>query len=101
MYSTIKRTIKNINMLNTISANDLKTRGVKILEEISGVVDSDQQEILVNVRGKTRYAILPIAYYNKLREMELGMALKESLEDIQAGRFTVETAEEHLKNISK
>jgi hypothetical protein len=86
-------------MLNTISANELKTRGVKILEEISD--DADRKEVLVNVRGKTKYAILSIEYYNKLRELELEMALKESLEDIKAGRFTVETAEEHLKKISK
>jgi hypothetical protein len=86
-------------MLNTISANDLKTRGVKILEEISD--EADRQEVLINVRGKTKYAILSIAYFNKLRELELEMALKESLEDIKTGRYTTETADEHLKNISK
>ena len=86
-------------MLNTISANDLKIRGVKILEEISD--EMEHQEVLVNVRGKTKYAILSIEYYNKLRELELGMALKESLEDIKTGRYTVETADEHLKRISK
>ena len=86
-------------MDNSISANDLKTRGVKILEEISD--ENDHKEVLVNVRGKTKYAILSIEYYNKLRELELEMAWRESLEDIKAGRFTIETAEEHLKNISK
>jgi PHD/YefM family antitoxin component YafN of YafNO toxin-antitoxin module len=88
-----------LKMLNTISANDLKTRGVKLLEEMSD--ETDRQEVLVNVRGKTKYAILSIEYYNRLRELELEMALKESMEDIKAGRYSVETAEEHLKNISK
>lgn len=86
-------------MVNSISANELKTRGVKILEEIGN--EEDQKEILVNVRGKTKYAILSIEYYNKLREYELEMALKESLDDIKDGRFTIESADEHLKNISK
>lgn len=86
-------------MLNTISANDLKTRGVKILEELSE--NSDNQEVMVNVRGKTKYAILSIEYYNKLRELELEKALIESLGDIKAGRFTVETVDDHLKKISK
>lgn len=45
-------------MNNSIAANELKTRGVKILEEIGN--NTDVNEILVNVRGKTKYAILSI-----------------------------------------
>jgi PHD/YefM family antitoxin component YafN of YafNO toxin-antitoxin module len=86
-------------MLHTISANDLKTRGVRILEEISD--SAGHQDVLVNVHGKTKYAILSIEYYNKLRELELEMALKESLEDIKSGRYTIETADKHLKKIFK
>lgn len=86
-------------MLNTISANDLKTRGVKLLEEISN--KKEPQEVLVNVRGKTKYAILPIDYYNKLRELELESALQESFRDISEGRYTIETVDTHLKNLAK
>lgn len=87
-------------MANIISANELKTRGVKLLEEISHT-ESGLLETIVSVRGKAKYAILSIEYYNKLRELELEMALKDSLEDVKEGRYKIESAGEHLKNISK
>jgi hypothetical protein len=86
-------------MLSTIEANDLKVRGVKLIEQY--VSENEQQEVLVNVRGKTKYAILPIKYFNKLRECEIESALKESLDDIKSGKIFIESVDKHIKRISK
>ena len=85
-------------MKNVITANELKTRGINIIENKE---TKNNQEILVSVRGVTKYAILPIDYFNKLREYEIEAALKQSLSDIKNGKFIVESVFKHIKRISK
>ncbi len=79
-------------MSHKITANELKVRGIKMLE-------NDTQEILVSVRGVTKYAILPIEYYNKLREFEIAIALQESLADLKDKKHKKESIDSHLKRI--
>lgn len=95
--SMIVSIVNNTIMSRSITANELKTRGVKILEELQ----SDDEEILINVRGKIKYAVLPISYFNKLREQELESAYNDSLEDIKSGRYNEESVEKHIKRITK
>ena len=83
-------------MSNKITANDLKTKGVSILEEITSM----NNEAIITVRGKNKYVVLSIEEYNQLREYELEAAIKESLEDIKNGRIIEESIEEHIKRIS-
>ena len=85
-------------MKNTITANELKTRGIKVIENTKA---DKNQEILISVRGVTKYAILPIEYFNRLREYEIEIALKESLSDIKNGKFIEESVSKHIKRISK
>jgi len=82
-------------MKNIITANDLKVRGISIIDEVS----SSNQEVVITVHGKDKYVVLPIDEYNKLREYELDAAIKESLEDIKNGRIIEESVEKHLKRI--
>ncbi|MHB1686526.1 MAG: type II toxin-antitoxin system prevent-host-death family antitoxin [Ignavibacteriaceae bacterium] len=84
-------------MAQIITANDLKTKGVTILDQES----SGGNEVIVTVRGKNKYVILPIEKYNYLRECELEAALLETKRDIKEGRFIKEPVEKHVKRITR
>lgn len=81
--------------MSTISANDLKTRGIAAIEAAL----TDQTEALVSVRGKDRFIIMELDHYNYLRECELEAALAESRADIEAGRFIEESAKDHIARL--
>ena len=84
-------------MAQTITANELKTKGVTILnDETTGGT-----EVIITVRGKTKFVVLPIAQYNYLRECELEAALLESKRDIKEGKFIKESVEKHIKRITR
>jgi PHD/YefM family antitoxin component YafN of YafNO toxin-antitoxin module len=75
-----------------ISANDLKTKGVAVIEAML----AEHSEAIVSVRGKDRFVVMEIAQYHYLRECELDAALAETRADLAAGRFTTESVDEHL-----
>jgi PHD/YefM family antitoxin component YafN of YafNO toxin-antitoxin module len=83
-------------MNNIVTANDLKTRGVSIIEEIT----SETGEAIITVRGKYKYVVLSMEEYNQLREYELDAAIKESQEDLAAGRVIDESVKAHIKRIT-
>ena len=74
-------------MPQIITANELKTKGVSVLNEET----SDGNEVIVTVRGKNRYVVVPIEKYNYLRECELEAALLETKRDIKEGKFVKES----------
>ena len=78
-----------------ITANEIKTRGVKAIEE--HLKKSDR--VGITVRGKVKYVVMPVESYDELRELELDKALAEVREDIKSGDYTIETAEEHAKRL--
>ena len=84
-------------MAQIITANDLKTKGVSILDEET----SDGTEVIVTVRGKNKYVVLPIEKYNYLRECELEAALLEAKRDIKERKFIKESVEKHIKRIAR
>ncbi len=79
----------------TITANELKTKGVSALED---TVNSDGCAI-ITVHGKDKYAVLRIEDYNKLRELELDLAIKESQDEIKESRTYADGIEEHMKRV--
>jgi PHD/YefM family antitoxin component YafN of YafNO toxin-antitoxin module len=81
--------------MNTINANELKTRGVTAIESALQY-DSD---VAITVRGKTRFVVVNVDYFQQLRECELEKAARDAREDIAAGRFVVETAAQHKERI--
>ena len=83
-------------MNNIITANELKTKGVSALEEIT----NQDSEAIITVRGKKKFVVLSIEEYNYLREYELEAAINESLKDIKAGRVFDESIDDHMKRIS-
>ncbi|NJS37356.1 MAG: type II toxin-antitoxin system Phd/YefM family antitoxin [Brachymonas sp.] len=79
----------------SIAANDLKTKGIAAIEACL----SEQTEAVISVRGKERYVVMPMAQYHFLRECELDAALAQSRADIAAGRYKVQSAQEHFAEI--
>ena len=67
--------------MNSITANELKTKGVSVVEN---ALKSDG-EAIISVRGKDKYVIINMNKYNKLRDYELEIALLEGREDVAKG----------------
>jgi PHD/YefM family antitoxin component YafN of YafNO toxin-antitoxin module len=80
----------------TITANELKVKGVTIIDDIV----NENESAIITVRGKEKYIVLKMEDYNKLREMELDVAIRESREDMAAGRFLKDGIEEHMKRVT-
>ena len=83
-------------MDNVITANELKTRGVSRLDEITAEGD----EAVISVHGKRKYVVLSVEEYTYLRECELEAALAESRREVEAGKVIVESVEDHIKRIT-
>jgi len=79
----------------SLTANDLKTRGVAAIEESL----ANSTEALVSVRGKDRFVVMEVAQYHYLRECELDAALAQSRADVAAGRFVTESAQRHMERV--
>lgn len=84
-------------MPQTITANELKTKGVTILNAET----ADGSEVIITIRGKSRFVVVPIEKYNYLRECELEAALLESQKDLKEGRLVKESVEKHIKRITR
>jgi PHD/YefM family antitoxin component YafN of YafNO toxin-antitoxin module len=78
-----------------IPANELKVKGVSIIETMLEKLD----EVLISIRGKNRFVVVDMQRYNYLRECELEKALREVEEDRANGRSRVLSAEEHFKEL--
>jgi hypothetical protein len=97
MYDTFKSAINSAIKMNSISANELKTKGVGAIEEAL----ADQPEASVTVRGLSKYVVMSVEQYSRLRESELEAALAESRADLDAGRFVKESVAQHMKRIAR
>jgi len=97
LYNSVNSAIHGAISVNTISANDLKTKGVSAIEQALAV----QPEASVTVRGQVKYVVMSREEYTRLRECELEAALAESKADVDAGRFVTESVEQHVKRLAK
>ena len=82
--------------MSSLTANDLKTRGVAAIEASL----ADRPEAVISVRGKERYVVMEVAQYHYLRECELEAALAQTQADLAAGRYVVESPEAHLQRVT-
>jgi len=78
-----------------ITANDLKVKGVKAIEEQL----KNASEVPITVRGKVKYVAMSVEQYDAMRSSGLLMAYQNRLEDISQGKFTSETASEHVERL--
>ena len=81
--------------MTTISANELKTRGVAAIENAL----ASEPEVVISVRGKARYVVMPVEQFHYLRECELESALQQTHADLAAGRAVWESAEAHVERL--
>lgn len=79
-----------------ITANNLKTRGVSIIEEQL----ANAPEAIISVRGKDRYVVMSLEHFREMREMELEAAWMRVKADMETGRYRKESVAEHLARIS-
>ena len=82
-------------MINSITANEIKTRGVSAITEAT----ENGQEVFISVRGKNRYVVLSMDTYNHLRECELEAALIETRNDLKSGNYITESINDHIQRI--
>ena len=82
-------------MAKIITANELKTKGISVFSDSTG------EEVIITIRGKSKYVVLPIEKYNYFREFELENALAETRKDIKEGKFKKESIENHIKRLKK
>lgn len=82
--------------MQSLTANDIKTRGVAAIEESL----AHQPEAMISVRGKERFVVMEVAQYQYLRECELDAALAQSQADVAAGRYVVESAQQHMARLN-
>ncbi|MBT3347596.1 MAG: prevent-host-death protein [Thiotrichales bacterium] len=78
-----------------ITANDVKTNGVSIFDNILNKFD----ELIINVRGKNKYVVLDIERYKAFKEGELDLAHMKVMEDIKNGNYKTQTASQHIKEL--
>jgi hypothetical protein len=84
-------------MVGTVAANDLKTKGIKAIEDAL----LNQPEVSLSVRGQVKYVVMSQEHYHYLRECELEAALAESRADLAEGRFVKETVAQHVKRLKQ
>jgi len=104
--------------MTAITANDLKKKGVSVLDPIL----KDEEEVVITVRGQSRYVVMEMdAYnhfreceleaalletkremdaYNHFRECELEAALLETKRDLSEGRHVSENVADHIRRIT-
>lgn len=83
-------------MENIVTANELKTKGISRIDEIT----SNGDEAIISVRGKQRYVVLTVEQYNYFRECELEAALVDTRRDLERGDIVQESVEAHMRRIT-
>ncbi len=79
----------------SITANELKTRGVATIHEAL----KDQDEVMISVRGRERYVVMDIDTYNQLRVCELEAAYYQAQREFAEGQEIVESVADHMARI--
>jgi len=82
--------------MEAVTANELKTRGVSVVEERLNTED----EVIITVRGQDKYVVMSLEKYSRLREYELDIAVQEARADYEAGRVITESVDDHMKRVN-
>jgi prevent-host-death family protein len=88
---------QEVFMSHVITANELKTKGISVLDEAT---DADD-ETIISVRGKNRFVVLSIEKYNYLRNCELEAAIHEVQDDLKKSKVRKESVQQHIKRITR
>ena len=77
-------------------ANEVKTKGVSVFETLL----EKFSEVIINVRGKNKYCVIPFDEYEGYRAYKLDMAHKEVMDNIAKGQYHSST-KKHLARIKE
>ena len=80
----------------TIMANDIKTKGVSLFDTLF----EKFSEVIISVRGKNTYCVIPYDEYEEYRAYKLDMAHKEVMENIANGEYHTST-KKHLDTLKE
>jgi PHD/YefM family antitoxin component YafN of YafNO toxin-antitoxin module len=83
--------------MNTITANQLKTKGVSVIQ--NNLLNN--KELVITVRGKEKFVVMDMNHYNYLRECELDAALNQAKTDYESGNYITENVDAHIKRITQ
>ncbi len=61
----------------TVSASEVKTKGVSLFDKLCSAFE----EVVISVRGKDKYVVLPFEEYEQYRAYKLEKAYKEVMQD--------------------
>jgi len=84
----------------TITASEVKAKGVSLFEKLL----DGSSDVIINVRGKDKYCVIPFEEYEEYRAYKLEKAHKEVMEDIENGNYHTDlnrhfaTIEEAINN---
>ena len=82
-----------------ISAIELRNRGLKAIEDELKV----ENEGVISYKGKPKYVVIPYEKYEKLMALELDLAYKEVMQNIDDGKYKVlkssEDIEKHINSL--
>jgi len=70
-----------------IMANEVKTKGVSVFD----VLFEKFSEVIISVRGKNKYCVIPFDEYEAYRAYKLDIAHKEVMQDIANGQHHTDT----------
>ncbi len=79
----------------TITANELKTKGITAVDSALKA----EPTVQITVRGSAKYVVMRCEHYNKLREQELDLAIRESRAEFERGDYVIESVEEHMRRV--
>ena len=79
-----------------VAANEVKTRGVSLFDKLFKKFN----EVIINVRGKNKYCVIPFEEYEEYRIYKLEKAYKEVVDDLNNNNFHSDTSR-HLKEIEE
>jgi prevent-host-death family protein len=82
--------------MSTVTANELKTRGVSAVEDRL----KTDNEVIISVRGQDKYVVMSLEKYSQLRECELDIAVQEAQADYESGRVITESVDDHMKRVT-
>jgi len=68
-------------------ANEVKTKGVSVFD----VLFEKFSEVIISVRGKNKYCVIPFDEYEAYRAYKLDIAHKEVIQDIANGQYHTDT----------
>lgn len=79
-----------------ITANEIKTKGVSAFDAMFEKFN----EVIVNVRGKNKYCVIPFEEYEEYRTYQLNMAHKEAMQDIKEANYHTDV-KQHIDSIKQ